>query len=459
MHRTAFWRYLAHCGAIAAISMACTLPSRAADGELDPTFGTQGRATFDWPDGWAEPRAIAVDAQGRIGVAGSGTRHAGYTNPQFLITRLLPDGARDPAFATDQDGWRTFAFNLSGLTGHSEDRATSVNVYPDGSLLVAGNAFFGGRFGHAAVIRLTPAGALDTGFGTAGSTHFGLFQADSTTIATSSLTADGRVLLAGEALYRPVGSALAEGRVMLARMTADGLFATGFGYGGLAEFHYAPQSAGHQAHAQSIAMEAGGGITVVGTEYTAEAFSAGALHVDARGARVLSFGNGGSVVFGPQILHLTAAVALPDGRTMVAGTSDSFGLVLLRLNADGSVDTSFGQAGVATAPAPAEALLLAKTRAGRWVAAGPDNGTGAFVARFTAEGERDDTFGTHGVAQVIFEPSGLFYAARPVMDAQGRVLVAGYMPEHAAAGIADFGVMRVIVDTDALFIDGFESAP
>jgi len=67
----------------------------AAAGDLDPTFGTDGKVTTDsgQPDTAA---ALAVQADGKLVAAGGGFGILG----QFKLARYLPSGALDPSFGT-----------------------------------------------------------------------------------------------------------------------------------------------------------------------------------------------------------------------------------------------------------------------------------------------------------------------------------------------------------------------
>src|SRR5450432_1417274 len=65
------------------------------DGSLDPAFGSGGVATIAPPPPYATTRAeaIALDAQGRIVVAGE------VDDDVPTVARLLPGGTLDPGFA------------------------------------------------------------------------------------------------------------------------------------------------------------------------------------------------------------------------------------------------------------------------------------------------------------------------------------------------------------------------
>jgi uncharacterized delta-60 repeat protein len=135
-----------------------------------------------------------------------------------------------------------------------------------------------------------------------------------------------------------------------------------------------------------------------------------------------------------------------DGRLLVIGTRDSAGLtspVLWRLNADGSLDSSFGNGGLTTVVVPGVALGLSQTRAAVLQPDGKIVITGSkelnvnkgvfwvFVARVNTDGTPDVTFGdSGGVAVTPFTDAPQQYSnfgggvavwVRP----GGKLLVAG----------------------------------
>ncbi|MEZ4597694.1 MAG: hypothetical protein R3C32_13260 [Chloroflexota bacterium] len=65
------------------------------DGALDTTFGDGGSVRTDWRDDMEAALDVALDAEGRIVVAG----RAGDSNTNFALVRYLPDGSVDTSFA------------------------------------------------------------------------------------------------------------------------------------------------------------------------------------------------------------------------------------------------------------------------------------------------------------------------------------------------------------------------
>lgn len=118
---------------------------------------------------------------------------------------------------------------------------------------------------------------------------------------------------------------------------------------------------------------------------------------------------------------------------------------IMRTRPDGSVDTSFGYGGVAKfklTPYTYEAITdLAIDPSGRIVAAIDTAGAHLFVARFTRYGDRDTSFGGHGVVAYEFPGATYARATSVAIDSSGRTVAGGY----ARVGDGNqFAVMRYL---------------
>jgi uncharacterized delta-60 repeat protein len=136
------------------------------DAALDTSFGPAH-------DGWAfvgfdtgsgnndEAHAIAIDASGRIVLAGS----AGgpNDNDDIAIARLLPNG--DPDLTFGSQGRVEVALDLGSS---NFDNAHSVAVLPDGRILIGGVAYTSDVRLAGVAILLDSDGRLDTHFGSGG---------------------------------------------------------------------------------------------------------------------------------------------------------------------------------------------------------------------------------------------------------------------------------------------------
>ncbi|PTL56285.1 hypothetical protein [Paraconexibacter algicola] len=97
----------------------------------------------------------------------------------------------------------------------------------------------------------------------------------------------------------------------------------------------------------------------------------------------------------------TAAVALPDGGAVLAGTDPGRGLLLARIGLTGAPDPTFGPGGVRRLAVPGGPLVgqLLRRQDGRLLALAIDPAAGSLRLRgLTADGRPDPAFGTDGVA-------------------------------------------------------------
>lgn len=109
-----------------------------ANGVLDNTFGTNGYTTINFNSNFDEPKAIAVQSDGKIVVAGATLNG---TVREFAIARLTKTGALDNTF--DVDGKVT---TVIGTKAFGE----AVALQPDGKIVVAGYATVAGLSQFAA---------------------------------------------------------------------------------------------------------------------------------------------------------------------------------------------------------------------------------------------------------------------------------------------------------------------
>jgi uncharacterized delta-60 repeat protein len=157
-----------------------------ANGTLDPTFGSGGTVWIEWPLEHAEARAVAVQPDGKIVVAGFFGADSKY---EFLLLRCNSNGSPDTSFGNNGIV-RTQIFG-----GYNDDeRIASLALQTDGRIVVAGQA--GGGFELA---RYNTDGSLDTSFGPdhKGTVHTFVGNYASAAYAVA-IQADGKILAAGQ---------------------------------------------------------------------------------------------------------------------------------------------------------------------------------------------------------------------------------------------------------------------
>ncbi len=169
---------------------ACAVRHRT-DGSVDETFATNGKFLGGRTDQFV--RAVAVQPDGKIVLAGHCVGSNNNVYPGFCVSRLGPDGSNDTAFA--YDGLATTAISGPSSIG------TSIVIQNDGKLVVAGQCIdVGTYFFSMCLVRYTSDGQPDSSFGFNGRqlTKFGI--GDDMAFALA-LQPDGKVVLAGECGY------------------------------------------------------------------------------------------------------------------------------------------------------------------------------------------------------------------------------------------------------------------
>ena len=326
-----------------ALALLCALigtPVRAADGDLDPAFGRAGRKMTDFHGGADLAQAVALQPDGRIVVAGTTYQGNDYSSEDFAIARYTPEGRLDDSFGTK--GRVTTDF--PGLAAVP----SAVLVQPDGKIVVAGGAYplfvFAGNFELA---RYNPDGSLDASFGNGGivTTNFG-FGGYAFGLA---LQPDGKIVAAGTVFVDFSSDDSSDTDFGLARYNADGTLDPSFGNGGKVRTDFD----GYNDDAMAVLVQPDGRIVAAGSAKNPFNFYDFALaRYEADGTLDTSFGQGGKVRtdFGAQNFdRARSAVLQPDGRIVAAGfASLAFGdtrYAAARYNADGTIDKSFGTKG------------------------------------------------------------------------------------------------------------------
>jgi len=202
-----------------------------AQGELDTTFGTNGIATHNLAMGGTGEvlRGIVVQPSGRIVISGvieaAGAMDARDRN--LAVARLMPNGTLDTSFGTG--GLVTLDLGAGGLDGttYVADNLWSMAQYPDGRLVLCGSTRrTGGNDSDFVTVRLTVDGARDATFATNG-----VFTLDidnrSGTPRTSTVLPDGSIISNG---YMTDGGVI---RPVIYKLTPAGVLDTTFGTMGI----------------------------------------------------------------------------------------------------------------------------------------------------------------------------------------------------------------------------------
>ena len=264
-------------------------------------------------------------------------------------------------------------------------------LQPDGSIVQVG--FTTGGSSDFKVARLTPSGEIDTTFGDIAEHSLTIDFGHTDLAYQGALQDDGKIILAGASLGPGDDDGFA-----LARVNPDGTLDNSFGSLGTVR-----TVVGEPMFGIAMALQDDGKILVAGriggagsrdfaiARYT----SSGALDPAFNGGSVLSidFGDGGEAASNIDVL--------PDGRIVVSGSSGSLHAIAI-IAADGnSLDATFGGDGKATidhgvGAIPRQSIVVP----GNKIVAVAETDIGISIVRLNSDGTTDTTFGVGGTTIV-----------------------------------------------------------
>ncbi|WP_238254220.1 beta strand repeat-containing protein, partial [Methylobacterium bullatum] len=406
-----------------------------------PSFGGVGTGIVITPVGTGtsfDPgRSVKIQADGKIVVAGAGIGSDGTRD--FALIRYNADGSLDTSFGPNGTGKI-----LTSVASALDDQGQSVTLQADGKIVVAGQALGSGTGEDFAVVRYNANGSLDTSFGTGGKIITQVGAGSSDDIARSiTVQADGKIVAVGYGAGSGTGDDFA-----VVRYNTDGSLDTGFGTGGKI---LTPVGAGTaQDQGLSVTVQADGKIVVAGSGLgsgTSTDFAV--VRYTADGSLDTGFGTGGKILTpigaGTSSDIGQSVTVQPDGKILVAGygqgSGSGFDFELVRYNADGSLDTSFGPNGTGKILTPVGAgtssdigFSVTVQADGKIVVAGTSTtgsstGTDFAVVRYNANGSLDTGFGPDGTGKII-TPVGAGTSndqgQSVTVQADGKIVVVGY---------------------------------
>ncbi len=289
-----------------------------------------------------QAHAVAIQADGKIVTAGISNSIGNF---DFALARYNVDGTLDATFdgETGVNGNGFIRTDFGNASGH--DQALGVAIQSDGKIVAVGYAF-NGTNNDLAITRYNSNGSLDTTFSVDGKATYNFGFSGTEIAAAVAIDSQGRILVGGE------GSPGSTGRdFLVARILPDGTLDTTFGtsngkttvnFGGsLDDF------------ASAMFVQPDGKIVLAGTVQSGGNNNFAIARFDANGIPDTTLNGVGrtTVDFAGQNDAGFSVVVQADGKILVggaasSGTNDDFGIV--RLNVDGSLDSSFGTAGKLT---------------------------------------------------------------------------------------------------------------
>jgi len=309
------------------------------NGSLDSTFGNGGKVvTVFVAQDVASAEAVALQSDGKIIAAGYSRTSPSSLGFDFALVRYNANGSLDTGFGTG--GKRILDFGVNNM-----DLAEDVVIQPDGKVIAVGRSYGinAEPYWDFSLARFNSDGTLDTSFGVGGkvNTNFGYED----TAQSVFLTSDGKIVVGGDT--KNVGTLF---DFTVVRYNNDGSLDTTFGTGGRSH-----ADLGQSESMVAMTQQVNGKIVCVGDTGN-PLYDIAIIRFNADGSLDSSFGDGGKRTIGFATDSSEAAkdvTVQPDGKIVVAGAVSIPGappprgdFAVVRLNSDGSLDTSFDSDGM-----------------------------------------------------------------------------------------------------------------
>jgi uncharacterized delta-60 repeat protein len=385
-----------------------------AAGMLDPTFGLSGMVVTDFGEVSASAQSVAVQSDGKVVVAGV---IADATFNDWAIARYNADGTLDSTFG---NGGKV----ITDFEGRFES-AEDVALQGDGKIIVAGRTGGDGSDYDFALARYNADGTLDSSFNGDGklTTDFGGLDDLGWSVALQS---DGKIIVAGY-----VGDVFSA-KFALARYNADGTIDVSFDGDGMltTDFDF---GFGTFRGVESVAVQIDGKIIAIGSTKNGSDVVVALARYNPDGSLDTSFDGDGTVTtaFDGADAYGEGVALQSDGKAIVAGHLSGRGFAVVRYNVDGTLDSSFdGDGRVITPFGITFGGDVVVQNNGKILVAGHSNFGGSrnwdfVLLRYNADGTLDSTFDGDGKVTTDFGASSEDRAYSMALQHDGRIILAG----------------------------------
>lgn len=400
--------------------------SSAQGGNLDSSFGTNGQLITDLHHNQEYLEAGALQSDGKI-IAGG---YSGFKLVNTLV-RYKADGSPDHTFGNN--GVSYFPIDDFGSV------ISSVAIQNDGKIVAAGISLGPDQNqDDLTVMRFTKRGIIDSSFGENGIV-FTRIKGNFIQEEGIAIQPDGKIVVSGTLIHTDINNNY--DAIIIVRFTSSGQLDSTFNGNGL----YLLRAANNNFAASSLALLSDGKILVSGSAFQYFGKSKFIiLKITSSGVLDSTFGKEGiSSVFFNYIKYASASTNAmgiqANGKIVLGGFLQSNGLTedfaLMRFNADGSIDNSFGINGISTTDFGyqdiANSLVIQPD--GRIVAVGSsqntESGESVFaLARYNKNGTLDASFGNKGKLLTSFgnfDNKKFSYANVGLLQPDGKIIALG----------------------------------
>jgi len=288
------------------------------NGTPDNSFGNNGILFVNYAGHFNRALAMAVQADQKIVLVGNSEQISTSDYGNFVAVRLNADGSKDTTFGNN--GRADFNFGTVISTSQpTADHSETVTVQPDGKILIGGYSAEESQPAKAALLRLNSDGTPDETFGFNGraTTAFD----NHVTITSIQLWPDGKILASGTYFYNDDSNT----KIFATKYHADGSLDATFGNDGkviLYSNYNDPMFVSMASLLQSDGKILVSGWGANGNDNHDEIFDALVIRLNADGSADTGFGNNGYLWSGfGQDMIANDLLLQPNGKLLLGGTT------------------------------------------------------------------------------------------------------------------------------------------
>jgi len=305
------------------------------NGDVDPTFGTDGDHTIILYGLGIYGRSLLQQPDGKYLVAGSTATTA--SDEDIFVARYLSDGTLDLSFNSE-------GYFISEYSTEIEN-CEAMALQSDGKIVLAGRTYEGVSFSQLIFARLNSDGTLDTEFGTNGYTTIDESTQDES-INSVDFLSNGTIVGIGNGYQ---SNPYWGDQVLMAKLDSNGNPITSFGGNGV----LVPDIFTDVSYGEKVVIR-NDSLFVTGQQYSATVNTDLFLtKMDSSGVADPSFGDNGIVITYVDSWNYGFDIMLTsDSKIYISGTTGPMSLtsdfLLIRYLSDGSYDNTFDDDGIVT---------------------------------------------------------------------------------------------------------------
>jgi uncharacterized delta-60 repeat protein len=350
----------------------------AADGDLDLSFNGTGIVNTEVGNGGDRAEVSLIQNDGKILVVGnsslfgSGSPFYFFDGKGFAFARYNVDGSLDSTFNGSGKSFVNLGSRLSSTV-------YAASIQANGKILAVGNSEYSvetapGTRDDFTIVRLEANGSVDKTFGENGivRTQIGSYSR----AKSIAVQADGKIIVGGFAYVNNNAYRLS---FAIVRYNENGSIDSSFGTNGIVT----TINENNDESVHSLAIQSDGKILA--------AINSGILRLDSDGSLDLRFGRNGKISLQPEYKNRELSIQA-DGKIIVSGSAGLQTVnTVSRYDSNGTLDTSFDGDGVANISGDLWTSGLEIQGDGKIVVANSMS-----ISRLNADGSVDTTFGNGG---------------------------------------------------------------